>query len=53
MPKHDRTGRGVLDAARRQVVNRQPAELNVTFLVAALRRFPQWAVWLPRHGEPS
>jgi hypothetical protein len=26
-------------------------DVKLTFLVAALRRFPQWAIWLPQQGH--
>src|SRR6266566_3826315 len=45
-------GKGVSGmAARKPAANRQSADLNLTFLVAVMRRSPQWAVWLPRHGQ--
>jgi len=34
-----------------EAVKRQSADLNLKFLVAVVRRFPQWAVWLPQHGQ--
>ena len=27
------------------------ADLNLTFLMALLRRFPHWAIWLPQRGQ--
>ncbi len=36
-------------AIRRQV--RHATEANITFLGALLRRFPEWAIWMPRQGQ--
>src|SRR6266566_4070280 len=30
---------------------RYSADVNTTFLIALLRRFPQWAIWLPHQGQ--
>ena len=38
-------------AVRKPAAKRQSADLNLTFLVAVLGRFPLWAVWLPQRGQ--
>jgi len=30
---------------------RTSADVNLTFLIAPLRRFPEWAIWLPKQGQ--
>lgn len=30
---------------------RHAIEANITFLGALLRRFPEWAIWMPRQGQ--
>ncbi|SRR6266566_1580124 len=30
---------------------RYSADVNTTFLIALLRRFPEWAIWLPKQGQ--
>jgi hypothetical protein len=30
---------------------RYSADVNMTFLAALLRRFPEWAIWLPKQGQ--
>ena len=30
---------------------RYSADVNSTFLIALLRRFPEWAIWLPKQGQ--
>jgi hypothetical protein len=31
--------------------NGHTTDVKLTFLVAALRCFPQWAIWLPQQGQ--